>query len=49
VGRTNDNIVLGFADGAIVLESVRPEGSSTMPALAWWAGRRYNDQSLEWS
>lgn len=33
-------VVLGLRDGVLVLDEVRPEGSSTMAASAWWRGLR---------
>ncbi|MGA7834210.1 MAG: methionyl-tRNA formyltransferase [Acidimicrobiales bacterium] len=33
-------VVLGCDDGVLVLEVVRPAGSSTMEARAWWRGLR---------
>jgi len=42
-------VVLGTSDGAIVLDDVRPEGSTTMTAAAWWAGRRLEDDQRHWS
>jgi methionyl-tRNA formyltransferase len=41
-------VVLGTSDGAFALESVRPEGSATMDAAAWWRGRRYG-ATTQWS
>jgi methionyl-tRNA formyltransferase len=40
-------VVAGFADGALVLDEVRPEGSSTMDAPSWWRGLRH--EKLSWS
>lgn len=34
------DVVLGLADGALTLLSVRPEGKATMPASAWSNGAR---------
>lgn len=39
-------VVVGFSDGALVLEEVRPEGSSTMDARSWWRGLR--SEKLQW-
>jgi hypothetical protein len=39
--------VVGFTDGVLVLDEVRPEGSSTMDARSWWRGLRA--ESLAWS
>ncbi|HUY17159.1 MAG TPA: methionyl-tRNA formyltransferase [Acidimicrobiales bacterium] len=49
VRRHNDAVVLGLSDGAIALEDVRPEGSTTMGAAAWWTGRHHGAGALEWS
>jgi methionyl-tRNA formyltransferase len=49
IARHEGNVVLGLNDGAIALADVRPEGSKTMAASAWWAGRRLDDGFLEWS
>lgn len=40
-------VAVGFADGALVLDEVRPEGSSTMDARSWWRGLRR--EKLAWS
>ncbi|HEV7958982.1 MAG TPA: hypothetical protein VGP11_05935, partial [Acidimicrobiales bacterium] len=40
-------VVVGFADGVLVLDDVRPEGSSTMDARSWWRGLRR--ERLSWS
>lgn len=44
---TSEGIVLGLSDGAIVLNEVRPEGSKSMAATAWWAGLRVDQ--VQWS
>lgn len=49
IARHEANVVLGLNDGAIALEDVRPEGSKTMGATAWWSGRRHDDGLIEWS
>jgi methionyl-tRNA formyltransferase len=36
-------VVLGFSNGALVLEEVRPESSPTMDARSWWRGLRSED------
>jgi methionyl-tRNA formyltransferase len=41
-------VVLGTIDGAVMLEEVRPEGSTTMSAHAWWAGLRGSQAELQW-
>ena len=43
------NVALGTRDGALSLGDVRPAGSSTMSAPAWWSGRRADDGPLPWS
>jgi methionyl-tRNA formyltransferase len=48
VARTDERgVVLGCSDGGLVLEEVRPEGSSTMDARSWWRGLRL--EVLTWS
>jgi methionyl-tRNA formyltransferase len=42
------DVVLGAADGAIVLLRVQPEGSRPMAATAWWAGARLDGESARW-
>jgi methionyl-tRNA formyltransferase len=42
-------VVLGLADGAIVLDRVRPESARSMSALAWWSGRHFESDSAQWS
>ncbi|HVA53511.1 MAG TPA: methionyl-tRNA formyltransferase [Acidimicrobiales bacterium] len=49
IARHGRRVVLGLADGALALEDVRPEGSTTMGSFAWWAGRRFGDDELQWS
>jgi methionyl-tRNA formyltransferase len=41
------SVVLGCSDGGLALDEVRPEGSSTMDARAWWRGLRVEKRS--WS
>ena len=36
-----DSVYAGFADGAVDLTWVQPEGSRTMSGAAWWAGARF--------
>ncbi len=43
------NVALGTRDGALSLGDVRPAGSRTMSAPAWWSGRRADDGPLPWS
>jgi methionyl-tRNA formyltransferase len=40
-------VVLGCRDGVLVLDTVRPAGSSAMEAAAWWRGLR--SENLTWS
>ncbi|HEY1761069.1 MAG TPA: methionyl-tRNA formyltransferase [Acidimicrobiales bacterium] len=40
-------VVLGCSDGSLVLEEIRPEGSSTMDARSWWRGLRL--EKLSWN
>jgi len=40
VDQVDGDVLLGCADGALVLERVQPEGSSVMDASAWWSGAR---------
>jgi methionyl-tRNA formyltransferase len=40
-------VLLGCSDGGLVLEEVRPEGSSTMDARSWWRGLRREE--ITWS
>jgi methionyl-tRNA formyltransferase len=40
-------VVLGCSDGGLALEEVRPEGSSTMDARAWWRGLHVEE--LTWN
>jgi methionyl-tRNA formyltransferase len=49
VARVEGEVVLGTHDGSVAMEDVRPEGSRTMSALAWWAGQRGSDQQRRWS
>jgi methionyl-tRNA formyltransferase len=41
-------VVLATVDGAFTLDEVRPEGSSTMSATAWWSGLRGSKEDLRW-
>ncbi len=43
------NVLLGTREGALSLGDVRPAGSRTMSAPAWWSGRRADDGPLAWS
>lgn len=42
-------VVLGTREGAIALDDVLPEGSTTMSTSAWWAGLRRAEGELRWS
>jgi methionyl-tRNA formyltransferase len=41
-------VVLATIDGTLTLDEVRPEGSTTMSAKAWWAGLRGSKDDLRW-
>jgi methionyl-tRNA formyltransferase len=41
-------VVMGTSDGAVTLEEVRPEGSTSMSAHAWWAGLRGSKDDIQW-
>jgi methionyl-tRNA formyltransferase len=45
----NGVVVLEGALGAIALDEVQPEGSTTMSAGAWWAGARVDGATAVWS
>lgn len=47
LGSDERGVVLGCSDGGLLLEEVRPEGSSTMDAASWWRGLR--QEKLSWS
>ena len=40
-------VALGFRDGALILDSVQPDGGRPMAGAAWWAGARL-DESVRW-
>jgi methionyl-tRNA formyltransferase len=42
-------IALVGSDGALVLDTVRPEGSRPMSSAAWWAGARADIASSRWA
>jgi len=42
-------VVFGVSDGSIEVQSVRPAGSSTMEATAWWRGQRGRSDARQWS
>jgi methionyl-tRNA formyltransferase len=42
-------VMMGLSDGALVLTSVRPEGSTTMGARAWWGGLRPAEERRTWT
>jgi methionyl-tRNA formyltransferase len=44
-----DDVVAGSREGSWVLEAVRPEGSNTMTAKAWWRGLRAGENELQWT
>jgi methionyl-tRNA formyltransferase len=45
----DSDVVAGSREGSWVFEAVRPEGSSTMTARAWWRGLRGGENELRWS
>jgi methionyl-tRNA formyltransferase len=45
--RSNSHVMMGFADGALQLVEVIPEGSRPMDAASWWRGMR--EAELKWS
>jgi methionyl-tRNA formyltransferase len=48
VALVEGEVVLGTLDGAVTLDEVRPAGSSTMSAHAWWSGLRGSKDQLQW-
>jgi methionyl-tRNA formyltransferase len=46
---SDGEVTLGLSDGALVLVTVRPEGSSTMAARAWWGGLRPAQERRTWT
>ncbi len=46
--RIEGAVTFGALDGAVTLDEVRPEGSTTMGADAWWAGLRGSKDELQW-
>jgi methionyl-tRNA formyltransferase len=44
-----ETVVLGTGEGSLTLGDVRPEGSRTMSARAWWSGLHVNVGPLQWS
>jgi methionyl-tRNA formyltransferase len=49
VALRGDDVVAGSRQGSWVLEAVRPEGSNTMTAKAWWRGLRAGENELQWT
>jgi methionyl-tRNA formyltransferase len=49
VAQRGDDVVAGSRQGSWVLEAVRPEGSNSMTAKAWWRGLREGENELQWS
>jgi methionyl-tRNA formyltransferase len=43
------DVVLGTREGSFAVTQVRPEGSATMAATAWWRGRRGTRDRASWS
>jgi methionyl-tRNA formyltransferase len=48
LARVDDEIVVGTRHGAVTLDEVRPEGSKTMSASAWWLGHHGQDERRTW-
>ena len=46
--RQDGDVVLGVHAGALVLDSVRPEGGRTMSADDWWRGRVRSGDTVRW-
>lgn len=42
-------VLMGAADGAIVLERVRPESGKPMSATSWWSGARFDPDVVRWT
>jgi methionyl-tRNA formyltransferase len=42
-------VVIGLEGGSLVLQTVRPEGRTTMSARAWWSGLRPAQERREWT
>jgi methionyl-tRNA formyltransferase len=42
-------VILGFSDGGLALESVRPDSGKTMGARAWWSGLRPAQGHWKWT
>jgi methionyl-tRNA formyltransferase len=49
IQRVESQVVAGTGDGAVTLIEVRPEGSRTMAATAWWAGLNGANDERSWS
>lgn len=49
VAMIDGDILMGCADGAVVLGRVQPEGSRPMSALAWWGGARFSSNAPRWT
>jgi methionyl-tRNA formyltransferase len=49
VALRDGRVILGVVDGAIDLERVRPESAKSMSALAWWSGRRFDNDVAQWT
>jgi methionyl-tRNA formyltransferase len=45
----DDHVVVGTRQGSWVLDAVRPEGSNSMTATAWWRGVRTSQNELPWT
>lgn len=46
---TGDGVALVSGDGALILDSVQPEGSRAMDARDWWSGARIDRSRAEWA
>ena len=46
--RSSSELILGCGDGALVLETVQPDGGRVMGADEWWRGQRF-DEPVSWS
>ncbi len=49
IAATSFGVALVCGDGALMLDSVQPEGSRPMNARDWWSGARLDAQHAEWA
>jgi methionyl-tRNA formyltransferase len=49
IAMRDGRVVMGVADGAIVLDQVRPESANSMGAVAWWSGARFDQNVALWT